>query len=151
MRSSRRRNLYIILRAPPKFGEREPFVWEDEQGCVSRFVSLGAFGGETTGKKQRVRLDSFCQGGEFIVWAYNSSSMHSAFLLIQWQTDLNLVRQMLPKIHSSKLPLGCSKCTLDVEGTGENYIFGNVQQPAKCSRIGKYPCKNAFAPFNPSL
>ena len=30
------------------------------------------------------------------------------------------------------------KRTLDVEGTGENYIFGNVQQPAKRIRIGKY-------------
>jgi len=40
---------------PPKFWEREPFVWEDEQGRISRFVSLGAFGGEpTAGKKQRV-------------------------------------------------------------------------------------------------
>lgn len=38
------------------FWEREPFVWDDEEGRVSRFVSLGAFGGEpTAGKKQRVR------------------------------------------------------------------------------------------------
>ena len=47
---------------PPVFWEREPFVWDDEQGRVSRFISLGAFGGEqpTAGKKQRVidfRLD----------------------------------------------------------------------------------------------
>lgn len=41
---------------PPMFWEREPFVWDDEEGRVSRFVSLGAFGGEpTAGKKQRVR------------------------------------------------------------------------------------------------
>ena len=41
---------------PPTFWEREPFVWDDEEGRVSRFISLGAFGGEqpTTGKKQRV-------------------------------------------------------------------------------------------------
>jgi hypothetical protein len=40
---------------PPMFWEREPFVWDDENGRVSRFVSLGAFGGEpTAGKKQRV-------------------------------------------------------------------------------------------------
>ncbi len=39
---------------PPKFWEREPYVWDDEQGRVARFVSLGAFGGEpTAGKKQR--------------------------------------------------------------------------------------------------
>jgi hypothetical protein len=40
---------------PPMFWEREPFVWDGEESRVSRFVSLGAFGGEpTTGKKQRV-------------------------------------------------------------------------------------------------
>ena len=41
---------------PPVFWEREPFIWDDEEGRVSRFISLGAFGGEqlTTGKKQRV-------------------------------------------------------------------------------------------------
>ncbi|KAI8989743.1 nuclear protein [Trametes punicea] len=39
---------------PPKFWEREPFVWEDDNGRISRFVSLGAFGGEQpSGKKQR--------------------------------------------------------------------------------------------------
>jgi hypothetical protein len=42
---------------PPKFWEREPFVWDEEQGRVSRFISLGAFGGEPVGgKKQRVSL-----------------------------------------------------------------------------------------------
>lgn len=40
---------------PPKFWEREPLVWDEEDGRVSRFVSLGAFGCEpTVGKKQRV-------------------------------------------------------------------------------------------------
>jgi hypothetical protein len=42
---------------PPKFWEREPFTWGDEEGRITRFVSLGAFGGEPTpGKKQRVRF-----------------------------------------------------------------------------------------------
>lgn len=41
---------------PPQFWEREPFLWDDEAGRVSRFVSLGAFGAEATGgKKPRVR------------------------------------------------------------------------------------------------
>jgi hypothetical protein len=41
---------------PPQFWEREPFVWNDEAGRISRFVSLGAFGAEATGgKKPRVR------------------------------------------------------------------------------------------------
>jgi hypothetical protein len=45
---------------PPMFWEREPFVWDDEQGRISRFISLGAFGGEPTpGKKQRVRFHPF--------------------------------------------------------------------------------------------
>lgn len=42
--------------SPPLFWEREPFVW-DEEGRVTRFISLGAFSGGTpsSGKKQRVR------------------------------------------------------------------------------------------------
>ncbi|KAF8911043.1 hypothetical protein CPB84DRAFT_1078570 [Gymnopilus junonius] len=45
---------------PPHFWEREPYAWEDEQGRAARFISLGAFGGESpsSGKKQRVRLSS---------------------------------------------------------------------------------------------
>jgi hypothetical protein len=42
---------------PPSFWEREPFTWADEAGRVSRFVGLGAFGGEQVdGRKQRVRV-----------------------------------------------------------------------------------------------
>jgi hypothetical protein len=42
---------------PPSFWEREPFMWADEADRVSRFVGLGAFGGEQVdGKKQRVRV-----------------------------------------------------------------------------------------------
>ncbi len=38
------------------FWEREPFTWADEADRVSRFVALGAFGGEpVSGRKQRVR------------------------------------------------------------------------------------------------
>ena len=45
----------------PQFWEREPFVWSDEEGRVTRFLSLGAFGGPpvTTGKKPRVSSDSY--------------------------------------------------------------------------------------------
>lgn len=40
---------------PPQFWEREPYVWDEEEGRVARFVSLGAFKGEVpTGKKPRV-------------------------------------------------------------------------------------------------
>lgn len=45
---------------PPHFWEREPFIWSDEEGRASRFVGLGAFGGEQgPGKKQRVRSLAF--------------------------------------------------------------------------------------------
>ncbi|EIN07103.1 hypothetical protein PUNSTDRAFT_104608 [Punctularia strigosozonata HHB-11173 SS5] len=54
----------VMRRAKPRyhfsasrlFWEREPFVWDDEQGRVSRFVSLGAFAGQPLPegvKKQR--------------------------------------------------------------------------------------------------
>lgn len=42
----------------PKFWEREPYLWDDEKGRISRFISLGPFGGEApAGKKQRVHWD----------------------------------------------------------------------------------------------
>ncbi len=45
----------------PCFWEREPFTWADETDRVSRFVGLGAFGGEpVSGKKQRVRAPCRC-------------------------------------------------------------------------------------------
>lgn len=50
---------------PSVFWEREPYTWDRDGGRVSRFVSLGAFGGEvTTGKKPRVCLihHNFSQG-----------------------------------------------------------------------------------------
>ena len=42
---------------PPQFWEREPFVWDDENGRVTRFVTLGAFGTKVQEgvKKPRVR------------------------------------------------------------------------------------------------
>lgn len=42
---------------PPSFWEREPFAWADQADRLSRFVGLGAFGGEQVGgRKQRVRV-----------------------------------------------------------------------------------------------
>ncbi|KAF8503799.1 nuclear protein [Russula emetica] len=39
---------------PASFWEREPFTWEDEPDRVSRFIGLGAFGGDPVdGRKQR--------------------------------------------------------------------------------------------------
>jgi hypothetical protein len=43
---------------PSSFWEREPFVWEGDEGRITRFVALGAFGGAPpAGKKQRVRFE----------------------------------------------------------------------------------------------
>lgn len=40
---------------PTQFWEREPFTWSDENDRITRFVSLGDFGGDHgTGKKPRV-------------------------------------------------------------------------------------------------
>lgn len=54
---------------PPKFWEREPYVWDEDKGRVSRFVSLGAFGGEqASGKKPRVSGISSVTGDTFCAY-----------------------------------------------------------------------------------
>lgn len=47
---------HLTARAGPsaRFWEREPFTWDDESGRISRFISLGAFGEEHAGQRQRV-------------------------------------------------------------------------------------------------
>ncbi|KAF9256836.1 hypothetical protein L218DRAFT_172786 [Marasmius fiardii PR-910] len=102
---------------PPLFWEREPFVWEDEPGGrVSRFVSLGAFGGEqpTSGKKQR--------------WFYAFSITPNA---APGPRPANVTRN--PFTEGMARP---PKRSLD-DGGGENYIFGNVQHPGKRSKQEK--------------
>ncbi|KAF8965212.1 CwfJ C-terminus 1-domain-containing protein-like protein, partial [Flammula alnicola] len=97
---------------PPKFWEREPYVWDDEQGRISRFVSLGAFGGEpVSGKKQR--------------WFYAFSIAPNTFTSEPPARPPNATKN--PFLESApRIP----KRPLDnMEGGGENYIFGNVQQP----------------------
>ncbi|KDR81728.1 hypothetical protein GALMADRAFT_207150 [Galerina marginata CBS 339.88] len=100
---------------PPKFWEREPYTWEDEQGRVSRFVSLGAFGGESgTGKKPR--------------WFYAFSIAPNSSATEPPVRPANATKN--PFLESaSRAP----KRALDMDG-GANFIFGNVQQPMKRSR-----------------
>ena len=51
---------------PPRFWEREPYTWDEDNGRVSRFVSLGAFGGEQpSGKKPRVSMVILNSGSQF--------------------------------------------------------------------------------------
>lgn len=63
---------------PPRFWEREPFVWADEETRPTRFVSLGAFGGEpTTGKKQRVCIYSWVLRTELMLCCSGSTRFQS--------------------------------------------------------------------------
>ncbi|KAH7921377.1 nuclear protein [Leucogyrophana mollusca] len=94
---------------PPKFWEREPFVWDDEQGRASRFVSLGAFGGEPTpGKKQR--------------WFYAFSISPSTPETAVPPRPTNATKNPFTEVASrpAKRPLDVSE--------GQNFIWGNVPQ-----------------------
>ncbi|KAL1947972.1 hypothetical protein VTO73DRAFT_13696 [Trametes versicolor] len=97
---------------PPRFWEREPFLWEDENGRVSRFVSLGAFGGEQpSGKKQR--------------WFY-------AFSI----APLSPTSEPPPKpANATQNPFlhRAPKRALAMD-SGDDYRWGNQQQPGKRSR-----------------
>ncbi|KAG9318642.1 nuclear protein [Chiua virens] len=101
----------------PKFWEREPFSWDEEPGRISRFISLGAFGGEEkVGQKQR--------------WFYAFSITPSATAT---QRPSNATKNPFaePASHLPKRDYGTAE--------GENFIFGNVQQPTKRPRTGAAP------------
>ncbi|KAG8217677.1 CwfJ C-terminus 1-domain-containing protein-like protein, partial [Butyriboletus roseoflavus] len=96
----------------PKFWEREPFTWDDESGRVSRFVSLGAFGGEgQIGQKQR--------------WFYAFSIVPSATTT---QRPSNITKNPFAAA-ASRLPKRVHETT-----EGENFIFGNIHHPIKRPR-----------------
>ncbi|KAK7467482.1 hypothetical protein VKT23_004534 [Stygiomarasmius scandens] len=107
---------YHFAASPKVFWEREPFVWEDEEERVSRFVSLGAFGEvpvEEGGKKQR--------------WFYAFSIAPNA----KTPRPQNATKN--PFTESRHL-----KRALDDDSTdGNSYIFGNVKQPGKRGRVDK--------------
>ncbi|KAJ4478504.1 CwfJ C-terminus 1-domain-containing protein-like protein [Lentinula aciculospora] len=109
----------------PVFWEREPFVWDDENGnCrVSRFISLGAFNGppSVTGKKQR--------------WFY-AFSITPESTAASVQRPSNSSKNPFTEIGHRKRPFQ------EIQSSpGENFIFGDVRQPMKRSRIdnGKPP------------
>lgn len=87
----------------PRFWEREPYIWDDEKGRISRFISLGPFGGEPpAGKKQRVHLYlSFCVFANTLFSGFMPSVFHQTM-----QPNLHLVRQMRPKTLSWGMELG---------------------------------------------
>ncbi|EEB91735.1 hypothetical protein MPER_09859, partial [Moniliophthora perniciosa FA553] len=94
---------------PPTFWEREPFVWDDEGSRISRFLSLGAFGGPSpaSGKKPR--------------WFYAFSMSPNA----PQPKPANATKNPFTEFGPRQL-----KRSFD-EATGENYIWGNVAQPGK--------------------
>ncbi|KAG6814562.1 hypothetical protein H0H92_000090 [Tricholoma furcatifolium] len=102
---------------PPQFWEREPYVWDDEEGRVSRFIGLGAFGGEAppTGKKPR--------------WFY-------AFSITP-----NVSGSTARPANASRNPfkeLGSRPVKRPHEpAQGENFIFGDVRPPPKRSRLAQ--------------
>ncbi|KAF4603696.1 hypothetical protein EYR40_000864 [Pleurotus pulmonarius] len=102
---------------PPVFWEREPYTWDRDSGRVSRFVSLGAFGGEvTTGKKPRW----------FYAFSISPASTDAANTAKPANSTKNPFTEYILQ-PSAKRP---------IEGNGENFIFGSVQHPNKRSRMG---------------
>ncbi|TDL24935.1 hypothetical protein BD410DRAFT_801670 [Rickenella mellea] len=99
---------------PPQFWEREPLVWDDEDGRVSRFIGLGAFGGEQgEGKKPR--------------WFY-------AFSIAPFSPDAApQPRPTKATANPFTMAPAVHKRTFETS-EGENFIFGNVHHPGKRRR-----------------
>ncbi|KAG5637761.1 hypothetical protein H0H81_003328 [Sphagnurus paluster] len=104
---------------PPQFWEREPYVWDDEEGRVSRFIGLGAFGGGQphTGKKPR--------------WFYAFSIASNAPGSVPRPS--NATRNPFKEVVHRP-----TKRSYDTNTEPENFIFGNVRPPVKRSRIGHF-------------
>ncbi|GBE81690.1 hypothetical protein SCP_0400610 [Sparassis crispa] len=122
---------------PPKFWEREPFVWDEDGGRVTRFISLGAFGGEVTaGKKQR--------------WFYAFSIAPNALDSAPLARPANATKN--PFTEAVQRPL--KRPLQEDADDGVNFRWGNVQQPGKRARTdgqeGKpppgYKCKICESP-----
>ncbi|KAG1803303.1 CwfJ C-terminus 1-domain-containing protein-like protein [Suillus variegatus] len=101
---------------PPQFWEREPFVWDDEAGRVSRFVSLGAFGAEVTGgKKPRW----------FYAFSITPPLPSNPVTARPTNATKNPFTEVAPRPQ---------KRTLETFETTENFIWGNVPQHGKRPR-----------------
>ncbi|KAF5357955.1 hypothetical protein D9756_001453 [Leucocoprinus leucothites] len=100
----------------PTFWEREPFAWEGGDGRVTRFVSLGAFGGAPpAGKKQR--------------WFYAFSISSKPAANSARPSNVTANPFLEPVARGPKRSFGTSE--------GDNFIFGNVQQPVKRVRVAQ--------------
>ncbi|KZT26632.1 hypothetical protein NEOLEDRAFT_1147265 [Neolentinus lepideus HHB14362 ss-1] len=107
---------------PPKFWEREPFTWEAEEGRSTRFISLGAFGGEAVnGKKQRRYVQvSITQ------WFY-------AFSIAPPSLDAPPPARPTNATANPFANARPPKRSID-DAEPENFIWGNVNQPGKKQR-----------------
>ncbi|KXN86945.1 Zinc finger CCCH domain-containing protein 59, partial [Leucoagaricus sp. SymC.cos] len=104
----------------PIFWEREPFVWEGDEGRVTRFVSLGAFGGEPpTGKKQRW------------FYAFNISSRLTGSASRPHNAATNPFLE--PATRGPKRTFETSEA--------DNFIFGNVPQGQPGKPPPGYKCR----------
>ncbi|KAF7337976.1 Nuclear protein [Mycena venus] len=110
---------------PPMFWEREPFVWSDEGDRVSRFVSLGAFGGEPTpGKKQR--------------WFYAFSIAPNSPTAAPVARPANATKNPFTEASASSFARPMKRPFESTTDSGENFIFGNnVRQPQKRTRVAE--------------
>ena len=118
---------------PPMFWEREPFVWDDEEGRVSRFVNLGAFGGgPSTGKKQRVGTSLSSERyypDSRVKWFYAFSIAPTTPSSTPIPRPANATKNPFTQsARPQKRP---------VDSEGENFIWGNVPQPGKRMRVGE--------------
>ncbi|OJA10208.1 hypothetical protein AZE42_05129 [Rhizopogon vesiculosus] len=113
---------------PPQFWEREPFVWDDEAGRVSRFVSLGAFGAEATGgKKPRW----------FYAFSITPPSPTNPTPPRPTNATKNPFTELAPRVQ---------KRTLEAFDEGENFIWGNIKQPGKRLRTDAPPGEEGKPP-----
>ncbi|KAI0306802.1 nuclear protein [Multifurca ochricompacta] len=101
---------------PPRFWEREPFTWTDEADRVSRFVSLGAFGGEPNdGRKQR--------------WFYAFAITPNVQTTGESQMPANATpNPFIDSPRADKRPFEAAE--------GGNYRWGDVERPWKRSNRG---------------
>ena len=120
----------------PIFWEREPFIWEDDDRRVTRFVSLGAFGSILPiDKKQRVRIglyELYSIHLVFLQWfyAFSISSRLATNTILPSNVSINPFLE--PVARGSKRSFETSE--------GNSFIFGDVQHPVKRTR-GKFKMK----------
>ncbi|KAG9017525.1 hypothetical protein FRB90_000950 [Tulasnella sp. 427] len=113
----------------PVFWERQPYVW-DEDSRVSRFVSLGAFGGpEPEAGKEKERVSSTIVPVSLGTRKVDGSQWFYAFSIAP-QTEPSQPQPRPANATASPFTNRGSKRELDSAG-GENFIWGNDAKRAR--------------------